>query len=1085
MNNRKTIILNIISCFFIGYKHNIKLQHTANVILLILFFVCNIFSQNFDIHKENLTFQYLDLEDGLSQNTITSVIQDSLGFIWIGTEDGLNRFDGYEFIVFKYDPDDSNSISNDYITCLYIDRNGTIWIGTEGGGLNRYNQETENFISFKFDESDPQSISSNNVSSIYMDKSGHLWVGTTDGGINKSLLGSQRILNGLGSQKIQFLHYKNDINSDNSLSNNHISQISEDQSGNLWIGTNGGGLEKFDPKREIFTHHKFNPKDPNSIISNQIQSIYIDTNDILWLGTYGEGINWFNPHNGLGARAKFMRLNYNVTDFKNFNSLIVNAIYKDLYGLLWVGTKGEGLFRIILTDRNDSISSAMQFKNDERYQNTISSNEIRTIFEDQAGSIWIGTFAQGLNRIDAVKKKFVHYKTNLNSSNSLSNNTVWAFCEDSSGIIWIGTEEGGLNKFDGKSEMFSYFQDISDGTKDPGNKMIRSIFKDKHGNLWVGTNGAGLYKLLPRGKSGSKPKFINFKTDPHNPQSLSNNFIRTIYEDNFGSLWIGTNGGLNKIIKNSATSSSGGVEEYSFIRFETDLSDSNSLSSNLVRAIHQNKSGTLWIGTRGGGLNILTRDDQNEAIPHFIRYKNNPEDIYSISDNDVLSIHEDINGVIWIGTHGGGLNKIVLPIKENLQGEIRDNGLEKLKFIHYSEKNGLPNNVVYGILEDDNNNLWLSTNNGISRFNPQTESFSNYDVSDGLQSNEFNYNAFFKSSAGEMFFGGINGFNKFYPEEINNNQFIPPVVFKDFQIFNKSVPIGSYKDGAKSPLQKSISVTDKIELSYKENIFSFEIAALNFINPEKNQYKYFINGFSNEWIDLGTRHSETIMNLNPGKYTLIVKGSNNDGVWNELGASIEIYIIPPFWQTWWFRLLSFLVIISLLFMFYRYRINKIEEKKQLLEVQIKEKTEAAQKIQDALSEVEILKNQLQAENIYLQDEIKLTHNFENIISTSEELKKILYKVEQVASTDTTVLVLGESGTGKELVARAVHSLSSRKNKPLIKINCATLPANLIESELFGHEKGAFTGAFLRKIGRFEVADQWELIFLDEMGSNYL
>jgi len=361
-------------------------------------------------------------------------------------------------------------------------------------------------------------------------------------------------------------------------------------------------------------------------------------------------------------------------------------------------------------------------------------------------------------------------------------------------------------------------------------------------------------------------------------------------------------------------------------------------------------------------------------------------------------------------------------------------------------------------------------------------SFKNYDVNDGVQGDEFNSGAYYKSRSGEMFFGGIKGFNSFYPDKIKDNPYIPGIVITDFQIFNKSVLIGTHEDAdsRKSPLQKHISATKEIALSYKENVFSFEFAALHYAAQEHNQYAYMMEGFDKDWVYVGNERKATYTNLDPGEYVFSVKGSNNDGIWNEEGTSIRIFINPPFWQTWWFRILVIFSVMLSLLAWHKRRVRRIETKKKELEIRVNEKTEAAEALQNALSEVERLKNRLQVENIYLQDEIKLEHNFSTIMGSSKALKKTLHKVEQVAEADATVLLLGESGTGKELLARAVHNLSTRRDRPLVKVNCAALPASLIESELFGHEKGAFTGALARKIGRFELADGGT-IFLDEIG----
>ena len=393
----------------------------------------------------------------------------------------------------------------------------------------------------------------------------------------------------------------------------------------------------------------------------------------------------------------------------------------------------------------------------------------------------------------------------------------------------------------------------------------------------------------------------------------------------------------------------------------------------------------------------------------------------------------------------------------------------------FSTKDGLPHHTIKDILEDDHSNLWLSTERGLSKFNYEQKSIRNYTVSEGLQAGFFHMRAAAMGRDGEMFFGGINGFNRFNPEELIDNPFPPEVVISDLKLFDKSLPIGG-----DSPLDTIINLAKDIKLSYDRNDLTLEYVALHYSRSEEITYKYQLQNYDKDWREAGTRRFAYYTNLPPDEYTFLVKATSSDGVESINAATLNIIIVPPFWQTAWFRLLVIIIILSILYLAYRMRIKHLDRKRKQLEERVAERTEAAQKLKGALDEVELLKNRLQAENVYLQSELKVEHNFENIISTSDEFNKVLQSVEQVASTDSTVLILGETGTGKELLARAIHSISKRSGRPLVKVNCATLPENLIESELFGHEKGAFTGATSRKIGRFELANSGT-IFLDEIG----
>jgi transcriptional regulator with GAF, ATPase, and Fis domain len=490
-------------------------------------------------------------------------------------------------------------------------------------------------------------------------------------------------------------------------------------------------------------------------------------------------------------------------------------------------------------------------------------------------------------------------------------------------------------------------------------------------------------------------------------------------------------------------------EKKTFTYYRHDPKNPQSIGGNNVWSITEDKNGDLWIGTFDGGVNRFDRKTQT-----FTRYQNDPKNPHDLNNGAIYSVYADENGYIWAGTYGGGLNRL-----DPNTGRA----------VHYTDKDGLPDNYVKGILSDANGNLWLSTDRGLSKFNPRNGVFKNYTVKDGLISNQFLSGAYYKSQDGRLFFGGENGVIAFYPDSLKDNPYIPPVVITRFNVFDKPLP-----------LPAALSSLKEIKLSYRQNFFSFDFVALDYTVPLKNQYAYKLEGVDPDWVHCGTRRYASYTNVDPGAYVFRVKGANSDGIWNEQGAVINIRITPPFWQTWWVRILAISSVLFSAFTWYKRRIRRLEEKRQALEQQVKERTAFAEALQQALSEVESLKNRLEAENVYLQDEIKLEHNFGDIISRSQALKKILSKVEQVASTEATVLILGESGTGKELLARAVHNLSRRRDRPMVKVNCAALPANLIESELFGHEKGAFTGAVSRKIGRFELADGGT-IFLDEVG----
>ena len=979
----------------------------------------NIFSQSTD-----LIFEQIFLDHGLSQSIVKCILQDEIGFMYFGTEDGLNRYDGYNFTVIRNDPENLNSISYIDINTIFEDHLGNIWIGTFNAGLNKFDPDNNTVTRFVNEPNNINSISHNNINAIIEDNDGAIWIGT-DNGLNKLFLEDTT------KEKYSISRYNNNVNNPNSLGNNVVHTIHQDRFGIMWIGTEGG-LDKLIPGQQnqgnlVFKHYRHNAFDPKSLSHNFIRTIYEDAQEVLWIGT-DSGLNMLYEDN---EEIKFVVYKHDPNEINSISHNEIYALCQDLSGILWIGTNGGGIN--LFDTESKQFTRYMHDPQDER---SLSYNEIRSLYRDRSGIMWIGTYGGGIDKVSGGKQKFLLYKSRPKDKNSLSHPIIWSICEDDIGVLWIGTHGGGLDRLDRTSNNYEHFKNNPNDPKSLSNNIVRMVFIDTEGTLWLGTHGGGVNKFDPRTKS-----FTNIKNEPGNSNSLGHNEIRDIYRDKSGILWIGTYGkGMDRFDEVNGT----------FVHYRNDPENSESISNDFIRVIYESNSGVLWIGTEGGGLNKFDKESET-----FKSYRSDPNDSLSISNDYIFTIHEDKSGTLWLGTWGGGLNKFD-PIKET--------------FENYTIKDGLPSEAIYGILEDENGNFWLSTNNGLSRFNPKDKKFKNYNVKDGLQNNEFNGGSYFKSKSGEMFFGGITGFNAFYPENIKDNTFIPPTVITSFQKFNKEVEF-----------DKPIYSIDQIDLSYEDYVFSFEFASLDFSAPEKNKYLYKMEGLDKDWIlTSSSRRFVTYTTLPPGDYIFKVKGSNSDGIWNETGASIHITIHPPFWVTWWFRGILLLIIVLGVYLLYKKRVKNLEEKRKALAERLEEKTKLSDELQNALSEVESLKNRLEAENIYLQDEIKLQHNFENIITQSEALKKLLYKVEQVASTDATVLILGESGTGKELFTRAIHNISERGERPLVKVNCSALPANLIESELFGHEKGAFTGAISRKIGRFELADRGT-IFLDEIG----
>ena len=839
------------------------------LILSILLIPLNLHAQ-----KNHIKFKHLSIEQGLSHNSVYTIFQDSKGFMWFGTYVGLNKYDGYEFTVYKHDPENPKSLSHNAILSIYEDHLYTLWFGTAGGGLNRFDRATEQFTRYQHDPSDPQSLSNDFIWALYEDSVGELWIGTNDG------------LNRLDRATGKFIRYYHDPTDPQSLSHNGIYSIYEDRKGELWIGTKDGGLNKFNRTTGRFHSYQHHHNDPHSLSHDEVFAIYEDHTGTLWIGTRN-GLNVFDR-----TSQQFIHYRHNPADPQSLSHNAIKAIYEDYAGRLWIGTHEHGVNRF-----HRDTETFTRYQHRPADPHSLNDNLIRSMYTDRSGVLWVGTKTGGLNTYDRITEQFLHYRHDPNDPQSLSHNVVYAIYQDRNGELWIGTRGGGLNRFNQKTHHTTHYQHDSSNPQSLSHNNVRAIYEDQKGNLWIGTDG-GL-SIFNR----TTQHFHHYRHTPDDPQSLSHNTVYAIYEDQRGILWIGTlKGGVNRFDPE--------LEQFTSYRHEPN--NPQSLSHNSVYGILEDSKGELWIATRSG-LNKL-----HPQTGQIIRYLYNPEDPQSLSNNTVRAIYEDRSGVLWFGTEGG-LNKF---------------HRERETFTHYREKDGLPNDVIYGILEDEQENLWLSTNQGISMFNPRTERFKNYDVSDGLQGHEFNSGAYYKSEDGEMFFGGFNGLNVFRPENITDNPYIPSVVLTKFYLFNKPVTIRDNE-----LLQHVIDETRTLTLSYRENVFAFEFAVLNYVAPEKNKYAYKLEGFDKEWNEVNsTRRFAPYANLPAGEYVFRVKGANNDGIWNKKDTVLHITITPPWWKTVWFRLFIFAGLGSMFFLWHRMRMRTIKIQKKSLEIQVDERT---------------------------------------------------------------------------------------------------------------------------------------------------
>jgi signal transduction histidine kinase/ligand-binding sensor domain-containing protein/DNA-binding response OmpR family regulator len=863
---------------------------------LFIFYLCTIGLAS--SYAQTITFKHLTVENGLSNNKVNTIIQDKAGFIWFGTEDGLNRFDGYNFKVYRHDPSDSNSLSNNSIWALLEDNKGNIWIGTKDGTVNIFNPDTEIFIQIT---PQPKLKDWNSITALYEDKSSNIWIGTRSAGVYK-----------YNPKSGKFNHWLTDSLSTNSLSHFSVRSIIQDQQGNIIVGTYKG-LNKLDPEyaiKEIKKYfHEIN--NANSLSSSQIYNLTRSSlnPEIIWIGT-PTGLHKFNSGNDSITRIKIP--NKEKLQFGAGASTVIEEII-DGQEIIWTDTY-SGLLRI-----NHSTGSFNRFTENPNDPGSIINNQINKIIKDRSGVIWIAT-ENGISYYTPKSTRFnspfdenvLHY---LHASNNRNN--LRAAVQENNKNVWLGFSDGLIS--------------IVNSTKD---KTIKSntqfdklnvwcLSSDSANSLWIGTYGQGLKQFdLNSGKQ--KDWELNYKRT--NKKTVP--FIKSLFTDSKNNLWIGYWGsGLGFInILNGTT------QVWSY-----EIHNRQSLNFQDVWSINEDRFGRIWVATPGGGLNIV-KDINNDVFDYWVYSEN---DTNSISSNSVFTICVAKNydtlinknlTVLWVGTNNG-LNKFSVIHKENNPYDFN------IDIKYFTKKDGLPDNNVNSILEDDDGNLWLGTSSGISFLDVRNKTFTNFSLEDGLNGTMFNLESALRLDNELMIFGSTKGLNIFDPEKIKLSDYKPPIVITDFQIFNEPVSISEA-----SPLKKSILITDEIILPHDKHVFSFEFAALDFNSPSSIKYAYKMEGFDADWIISGDRRFASYTNLDPGTYTFMVKATNADDVWSDEYTSINIIVNPPWWQTTWAFLLYALLIGLGLFAIRRFELNltelRNELKMQQFEAEQKTKLEA-------------------------------------------------------------------------------------------------------------------------------------------------
>ncbi|QHT69390.1 hypothetical protein GXP67_23485 [Rhodocytophaga rosea] len=816
--------------------------------------------------SKEVFFEHISVDKGLSSTSVYAITQTWDGFLWIGTQNGLNRYDGYGFKSFNFIPGNSASLSNSWVKALAVDKVGNLWVATSSG-LNRYHRETESFTSYFHHKPQKNSLADNNIWNLFTDKEGTLWVGTNN------------------------------------------------------------GLSKYIPAKDHFVNY-YIPSQPGQQVSNAINAITEDNDGNLWVGTWGSGIFKFNKETG-----EFRNFT-DITSIQAAAGLYVKVLKYDRKGNLWIGTQDTGLHTYNPTSRQYKI-----FKKQAGDINSISDNGILSLLEDSRGDLWFGTHDGGINYFHSSNASFIRYQTDFLKPQSFQGHWVPCFFEDNAGNIWVG-HDNGISKFNPGGMKFQHFKNNPFDENSVPNSNISLLYEDNQGIIWIGTWGASLSKY-----DRQKDTFTHYKHDPANKRSISDRRIWGICEDAEKNLWVATSSGMDRLDRKTGT----------FTHFNDIYKDNPAaqigfpaLSSTAI----DNKN-RFWIGTWGGGIYI--HDPQNKTTTHVVH---NPDDSNSPSNDRIKHIFIDSHQNIWVSTSEGGLDKIVIKTDGSLsfrhfryevsqtqsigsdspQIVFEDSkqriwvgteggglsfynpGTDDFQRVHIRQISSILNSV-YGILEDEAGNLWLSTNNGIIHYNPVSGHGKGYDITDGLQGNTF-LSGHCQTKDGAMLFGGHNGFNLFYPQRITESTFKPPVLISELRIFNEVIEPGrAHKNtyaGESPVLSRPLYLSDEINLSYKDYILSFSFTCLDFTAPHKNKFAFMMENFEDEWnFTDGSKRFATYTNLPPGEYIFKVKGTNSDGLWNQEPAAVKLIITPPFWQTWWFRTLFISIILVIVYSLHR------------------------------------------------------------------------------------------------------------------------------------------------------------------------
>lgn len=885
-------------------------------------------SATLGIAQPQLTFKQYTVSEGLSHNTAWDILRDSVGFTWIATDDGLNKFDGFTFQQYLH-ASANDSIKGSYsIRALAEDQYHNIWVGSWGGGVLVYDHKQDRFhhIAETGDGSYPNL---NFVYTLYHDRKGNMWVGTVGG------------LAQINVQDYSLTHYQYELSDPNSLSDNRAIAITGDYTGNLWIGTLGGGLNYFDVEAGTFEHIVHQADDPHSLSQNDIYTVFYDSKQRLWVGTWDGGLHLMQ-----GKNRDFIRFRHKSNDPNSLSNNQVWSIAEDALGRIWVGTdNGLCLF-------NEKDSTFFVYRHSTFDPKTLSANSIKCMLADKQEQMWLGTYGGGVNLYRPSMDQIQHYYQKQGQP-SLSGNNVSAVVQLDHDRILIGTDGSGLNLFNRTTGQYTQFTHDSNNPTGIGGDKIKSLLLDRRGNVWIGFWNSGLDCFDPTTQS-----FTHFRKEERKSSNwLSSNNVTSLAEDQDGLIWLATfGGGLHSMDPG----------QNSFVSYTQYPDGEEIMSDKNIWSVLVDRDNNIWLGTSDGKVNLLDRQ-KNRFIRIFPRQRGGES--YA-----VLTLFEDRQGNIWAGLEGGGLQLI-----------DRENDV----YSAYTVEEGLPSNLVNSIEESLDGNLWIGTTRGLARFNPGSLYFKRYTVSDGLQGLHFNQHASARLTSGELVFGGSNGFNLFHPDSLKDAPRRAPVVFTNFEIFNRPVPIGE-KD---SPLDIHIDYKKSITLPYAYSVFSIAYASINFSSPELVRYRYRLLGFTDDsWQEVGGERKVTYTNLQPGRYIFEVESQLSDQTMSV--RSLAITIVPPWWRTWWFYLVAGLTFIALMYAIYWLRAQHIIRTNRKLEAQVAERTRKLQRANE----------ELHKKNLLIQDQKEeIQTQAEELIESNAEIRSVNQRLEDTVETRTADL----------------------------------------------------------------------------------